>query len=213
MNYYDETVIRIEDLIRDGRYEDAKRLILNELDLPYVPKDFEEKMKELLSDLKDHEYHASAISIDQIEDFLNSDDQHQLIAVQQLDRLNLREHIGMCESFLKSTGLLNAKVLLIDSLIRQQIDHHFVFKDKDREIIFDPAELEPVTESDGYKRALECLQELFMKEPSMLRLSEQLLYKEAMMALPLNLDQEDGDFLADKIEKYIRRAFEQGTAK
>ena len=37
MNYYEETKEKIIDLIEKEEYEEAKRLIQNELELSYVP--------------------------------------------------------------------------------------------------------------------------------------------------------------------------------
>ncbi|MBQ1379680.1 MAG: DUF3196 family protein, partial [Erysipelotrichaceae bacterium] len=39
MNYYDEILDRINELIEKGDKDNAVRMIKNELDMPYVPRD------------------------------------------------------------------------------------------------------------------------------------------------------------------------------
>lgn len=208
MNYYDETLDRIKGLFAEKQYEEAKRLILNELELPYVPKDFEEELYVLLRKIKEATFHNESLNDEDIAEYLKMDEMHQMIAVEELDKRNLRNELEICQKYLSGGGFLDAKLLLIDSLISQQIDHVFVLKKNEELIEFDPAKLKPVCEAQGFKACLKALEETFMKEPSMLVLAKQLLYKEALYALPLNIEEKDASYLAEKIEKYIRKAFE-----
>jgi len=50
-----------------------------------------------------------------------------------------------------------------------------------------------------------------MKNPSMMKMAEQLMYKEAILSLPNNLHKDDGIALANKIEKYILDAFDSAN--
>ena len=121
MNYYEEILIQIRELIEKEELDEARRLILNELSVPYVPRDFEDELKELLLETKTSDYQPKLISDAQIEEFLYSDPSHQLIAVDELNKKNLRDYIDLCQDYLRSKGFKNAMVLLIDSLIRQEI--------------------------------------------------------------------------------------------
>lgn len=208
MNYYDETLDKIKDLIGNEEYEEAKRLIQNELEVSYVPRDFERKLYELLDIVKEKTFKVKTISDEDIEKYLKMDNDHQIIAVDALDKRNLRNYIDMCSSYLKGDGFINAKVLLIDSLIKQEINHVFEYRKNDEIIKFNPSNIDNIQESEGYISCLNALRERFMKEPSMLYMAEQLLYKEALMALPDILNNKDGILLAGKIEKYICDAFD-----
>ena len=207
MNYYEDILEKINSLINNEEYEEAKRLILNELDVSYVPKDFEDRLKELLSDINEKTFKVNVLSDEDIEKYLYMDENHQLIAVDELNRKNLRDYIDICNRYLKSNGYINGKVLLIDSLIRQEINHELECLKNNELIRFNPSEMKPIENSDGYLSCLNALRETFMKEPSMLYMAEQLLYKEAIMALPFNLNKDNDIKLADKIEKYIKDAF------
>ncbi|MBQ6333450.1 MAG: hypothetical protein IJI46_00030, partial [Erysipelotrichaceae bacterium] len=142
--------------------------------------------------------------------YLFNDPEHQLRAVTELDKRNLRDLIDLCDKYLRSNGFINAKVLLIDSLIRQQIDHRFVYINNDDRYEFNPKDVKKADEAEGYLSAINCLQEYYLKEPSKLLLAEQLLNKEALLALPFNLSYEDGIKIAEKIKNYIDEGFKVG---
>ena len=203
MNYYDEILNEIQDLISEEKYDEAKSIILNELNISYVPKDVETKLYELLDEIKSKTFVVKELKDEQIEEFLKMDENHQLLAVDALNKKNLREYIDLCQNYLLSDGYVNAKVLLIDSLIRQEINYEFKYKDNS----FNPRNLIRVEESEGFIEGINNIRDKFMKNPSMMKMAEQLMYKEAILSLPNNLHKDDGIALANKIEKYILDAF------
>ena len=207
MNYYDEILEKIADLIDQKDFDEAKRLLLNELEMPYIPKDIETKLHELLEEVKVSDNKREYITDEQLEEMLNGDAQHQLIAVNELDHRNLRDYIDLCEKYLKGNGYVNAKSLLIDSLTRQAIDYDFLYADGERNIIFNPKNLIPADETEFFKKTLYLLQEDLMKEPSKLQMAQQLLYKEVLLALPEMIDEKMSENYAEKIEKFIEDAF------
>lgn len=206
MNYYDETIIKIRSLIDTSQFDEAERLIRNELDLPYVPKDFEIELNDLLMKIRKTKQ-PSSLSDEQIEQYLYMDDQHQIVAVDDLNRKNLRDYYELCNDYLQKGTFSNAKVLLIDSLIRQEINKEFSYIKDGKMIVFNPSKILPPEESPGYKSCINLLNETFMKEPSKLLLAKQLLYKEAIMMLPDSLNEDDGIYLSEKISDYINNAF------
>ena len=208
MNYYDEMIDRIKRLIDDEKYDEAGRLIANELEMPYVPKDAEEKLKELYDELCYFRPAQKDLSDKKIEEYLFSDSDHQLLAVNELDHRNLREYIPLCEHYLSSEGFANAKALLIDSLIAQQIDHIFECCKGKEKIRFNPSLMKRVNETDVYRFCLRLIYEAYLKEPSKAKLAEQLLYKEFLMALPLEIEEEDCNRLSQKIIAFIDQAFD-----
>ena len=210
MNYYDELLSKLDELMDNKRYKEAEKLIDDELSMAYVPKDIESKLKEYKDEVKVYTFRSRSLNDEQIEEYLFNDPEHQLRAVTELDKRNLRDLIDLCDKYLRSNGFINAKVLLIDSLIRQQIDHRFVYINNDDRYEFNPKDVKKADEAEGYLSAINCLQEYYLKEPSKLLLAEQLLNKEALLALPFNLSYEDGIKIAEKIENYIDGAFKVG---
>ncbi len=210
MNYYDELLSKLDELMDNKHYKEAEKLIDDELSMAYVPKDIESKLKEYKDEVKVYTFRSRSLNDEQIEEYLFNDPEHQLRAVTELDKRNLRDLIDLCDKYLRSNGFINAKVLLIDSLIRQQIDHRFVYINNDDRYEFNPKDVKKADEAEGYLSAINCLQEYYLKEPSKLLLAEQLLNKEALLSLPFNLSYEDGIKIAEKIENYIDGAFKVG---
>ena len=208
MNYYDDALLKIENLINDGKYEDALKVIDEELNVPYVPKDIETKLNYLLDEIKPFIHKIESISLEDLEKYLFMDKEHQLIAVSELDKYNLRDYVDLCNKYLSSDGFKNAKVLLIDSLIRQEINEEIHYIDSGMDYTFIPKYIVPIEMSDGFVSSKKLLEDEYMKEPSKLLMAMDLLYKDCLLSLPLNLDKSEGEYIADNIIEYISKAFE-----
>ncbi len=72
---------------------------------------------------------------------------------------------------------------------------------------FIPKFLLTIEESDGFISGNKYLNEYYLKEPSKLDLAKNLLYKEMMLLLPINQDENEGLIIAQNITKYIDDAF------
>ena len=215
MNYYDEILNKIYSLILEEDFDDAKALIINELNVPYVPKDIELKLNEYLNIIKEKTFKLKTISDDEIEEFLKLDENHQLLAVDVLNKKNLRNYIDICNDYLSSDGYRNAKVLLIDSLIRQEISEDIKYVNEGIEYTFIPKYCIPLEQTDGFIKAKKIIDDEFMKNPSENKIAIELLYKEAMLRLPIEIDIEEVDEITIDIIKYIYKAFndEEGIRK
>lgn len=204
MTYYEELIESIENYINNKDYDSAYRLIYDELKMPYVPNDIEEKLSKYLADLKRSDYRQKAISDDDIGTYLLGDYEHQLIACSELNNKNLRDYIDICECYLKSDGFANSKALLIDSLIRQEINYEFTYVNGSLLLKFNPKNLVPIEENTEYIKCNTMLENYFIKDPSKYHLSIELLYKEALLTLPMSINCKD---TTNKIIKYIEEAF------
>ena len=206
MNYYDETLEKIENLLKEDKEKEVLDLINDELKQTYIPKDFENKLYEYLDKIKPQNI-VKSISDEEIEEFLYSTNEKQLLAVDALNKRNLRDYIDICNKYLCSDGFINAKVLLVDSLIRQEINEDIKMNNKGIEYEFIPKFLLTIEESDGFISGNKYLNEYYLKEPSKLDLAKNLLYKEMMLLLPINQDENEGLIIAQNITKYIDDAF------
>lgn len=204
MNYYDELIDSIKRLIDSKDYEEALNLINNELKLGYIPLNIEEKLKEYLKTLKEATYSPKSLTEQDIEHYLFDSPEHQLLAVDELNKRNLREFIDLCEKFLVSNGYDNAKALLVDSLIKQEINYDFKYVSNKIKTTFNPSKLKSVEESDEFNETKKLLDEYYMKDPSKYEMGMQLLYKEALLTLPNKINSKD---IYTKIINYIDDAF------
>lgn len=205
MNYYEETLNKIEELINTNHKDEALEIINEELKQIYIPKDFNEKLISYYNDLKPKS--KKELNDDEIVEYLNNDNEHQLFAVSYLDKKNLRDYIDICNDYLCGKGFINAKVLLIDSLIRQEISEEIKMINEGIEYTFIPKYIWPIEISEGYESGIKYLNEHYLKEPSKLEIAKSLLFKEAMLILPLNLENSEGIIKAKNIIKYVDDAF------
>ena len=206
MNYYDETLEKIEKLLNENKEDEALLIINDELRQAYIPKGFEEKMLKY-KDSFQKELVKKSLSDDEIIEYLKGPKEKQLIAVSLLDKKNLRDYVDVCNAYLSGDGFINAKVLLIDSLIRQEIGDDITFNNNGLEFNFIPKYQLPIEESDGYSSGNKYLEDYYMKDPSKLKMAKSLLYKELMLNLPINLEESEGVIIAKDICEYIEEAF------
>ncbi len=207
MNYYEELIKEIEGLITKKEYEKAYYLVLKELEAPYIPKDIEKKIYELFDELKPRMHVNKEMDIEKIEAGLKGTNEEQLLSVNALIYRNLRDYLDIVNAYLTSGGFVNAKVILVDALIRQEINEEITYSNNGVDYTFIPKYVLPVDESDGYIEAVKMLESQYMKEPSKLVLAKDLLFKEAMLMLPVNLESEEAKDLVQKIVDYIESAF------
>ena len=165
MDYYKELVSNIEKAIESADYDKASKLIDDELSLPYVPKDVLEKLREFKENIPAEDINRT-LSEEEIREYLKGNEYRQLVAVEQLNKLNLREYYDLCNEYLKSDGFINAKVLLIESLVRQEISDEYTMLKDGMLFNFIPRYVMLPEESEGYNTALKILSDYYMKEPS-----------------------------------------------
>lgn len=202
MDYYKELVSNIEKAIESADYDKASKLIDDELSLPYVPKDVLEKLREFKENIPAEDINRT-LSEEEIREYLKGNEYRQLVAVEQLNKLNLREYYDLCNEYLKSDGFINAKVLLIESLVRQEISDEYTMLKDGMLFNFIPRYVMLPEESEGYNTALKILSDYYMKEPSYFLMARDLLYKDCFMALPLSYIMEEGEMLARNIISYL----------
>lgn len=206
MNYYDEILKKIEELLKDNKQDEVRRIVDDELSQAYIPRDFEEKLNEikdsLVVDVKTH-----SLSDEEIIEYLGGSKEQQLMAVSILDKKNLREYVDICNDYLSHEGFKNAKALLLDSLIRQELNDTIYYNDEGMEYEFIPKYQLPIEESDGFLAGNKYLEEYYLKDPSKLKMAKSLLYKELMLALPITLEESEGLYIAKDICEYIEEAF------
>lgn len=207
MDYYEELFNKIDLLIIEEKCEECLKIVEEELEVSYIPRDDENKLKDYYSFLKDKTYKVSSLSDEDIEEYLFSDKQKQLLAVDALNNKNLRDYKQLCEKFLMSDGLVNAKVLLIDSLIKQEINDTFVCLKDNEKITFNPSFIIPFEESNEFIYGLNSIEDHYMKEPSKSILAKQLLYKEFILNYPLTFQMDEINEIITNIIDYIETAF------
>lgn len=183
-NYYEELLSEINNKIQEGSEDEAIAMIQEELRMPYVPLETEEKLVTVLDNLiKTKKAEARSeiqLSEDELRAYLKGSELKQLKAVQCLCGMNLRGSLELVEDYLKQNPHPAAAALLIDACIEQEINEELTYIQDGTEITFIPRYREHPWESDGYKEAAAKLREWFENDnPSLLELVMQLVNQES----------------------------------
>ena len=123
-SYYDEILDKIRRLMNEKNYQEAYRLLEDELSMPYIPKESEEALisfyQECRSVIQSDAVQRSYEEED-VEALLEGNFEEQLLAIEQLKKSNVRNYLDVIENCLKKdpNGLVRA--LLIDCLMQQDV--------------------------------------------------------------------------------------------
>ncbi|QVK05548.1 hypothetical protein [Mycoplasma mycoides] len=142
-NYYEQTLDQIRDLIDDNKFDQALKLINQELEISYIPIDFENSLYKFLKEIKEKQATNlnKTYSVLEIKNLLNSKNQlDQIIAIKNLININIRLIIDDIINYLLNLeNVYENKALLLISLADQQIDWNFdVIKDKNTSFKINP---------------------------------------------------------------------------
>ena len=213
-NYYDDILEKINKALENNENQRALFYIEEEMSMPYIPMEFEEQLIELQKRCKagmhDDRTH---LSDEEIIEYLNGSPLKQIMAVNALNDKNIREYLDVVETYLKGEGDVKAKVLLINTLMEQDITEELTVNKDGFEIEFTPRYAEPVEISDGYNRAMEFFDEVLKQNPSVYQMAKDLLGQKCFMYLPLSYAEDEGLILAKEIICYIYDSLGDSEAK
>ena len=203
MNYYDECLNKIENLLKEGNNKEALDIIDEELSMIYIPKEFEEKLisyKNNLVESKSIKY----LSDEEIESYLSKDEYYQLLAIKELEKRNIRQYIDLVQDIFENTESILVKISLLEICIQQQITDEIKFVKDGLEIYFIPASCNLPEDSDGYETCLNYLKEWFENEdPSFYKLCQHAALKEAYLHLPFEIEMDEAEAMAYAIVMYV----------
>lgn len=206
MNYYEKMLEKLSSLIKTSPKE-ALDIINEELKVPYVPKDVLDKLLELKSSIDVDDNDGFSLNVDTIKKYLHEDEDKQCIAVEELSKLNLRDHEDIISDFLLSSGSIRAKVMLIIALKNQESSREYSVLKENKIYPFVPKYIVLPEESSYFKKSIIYLNEYYMKNPDMLQLAKELLYNDYILYLPLTRDLNDVKYITSKITQYIDKSF------
>lgn len=199
-NYYDEILEEIEDLISRNENEEALFLIRKELNMPYVPSDFEQKFKELRSAVTasiQEKKDTKEASLDSLLRNLRGSESAQIAAASALSQRNLRDCIMEIRMYLANEPCPEAAALIMEAIAEQEIKEDFRLVTNGIEADFYGDSLIPVAKSGGFRKAYACLKKWLENDnPGMLEMCRTLLTRQVFMALPLSYDADEGEDLA-----------------
>ena len=152
--FYDIMIIYLNSLINVGEKEKALKLVKEELSMPYIPMNFEDKFLEIYKEVAyiEKEGKEYNLSRDKIEEILCVEEDKNLIilAIVELCKLNIRDFFMCISEFFKRDVKNVYKVMLIDAMRGQGVTNEFVLVNKGKEYKVIPTFCENVLESKAY---------------------------------------------------------------
>ena len=209
-NYYDEILIEIENLIKEGKYGDANFLVHKELNMPYIPVDVEQKLKSFKRELNYHLSDEKEIREDSLDSLLRKP-KSQLAAASVLVTRNLRECLVEIKDYLSKDPCPEAAALLIEGLAEQEISDEFTLIKNGVEYTFWSDDIVPVHKSEGFLKAQSYLKDWLENDhPDFYEMAKTLLIHEVYVFLPLSYDKDEAEDLALAMLKQVSDMMDEG---
>ncbi len=213
-NYYLDTLDEIEEMMQKNQLQQAFSRLEQELAMPYIPSDAEERMQKLRKELiyrMAENRERSEPSLDTLLMRLQGKPQSQLAAAEALSSRNLREILPEISDWLRNEPFPEAAALMIEAIAEQQINEEFVLLKDGVEYTFWGDDVVPVSESRGFQKALQYLEEWLGNNcPDLFEMSRTLLIHEVYLFLPLSYEEEEGKDLALEVVREVSSLMDDG---
>ncbi|MBH8623285.1 DUF3196 family protein [Spiroplasma sp. hyd1] len=176
LNYYDELINEIEELIDNSNYNDALTKLKTELTIPYIPQNIEKKLETLLKEvnakmLEQQPNPNSVWTLAKISEILTNptDEETQLLAFHYLKDQNLRKILPVIRKYLVNKKVSNfAKIYLLYLLKEQEINEVFQVQKTNGFFKLNPQEMTPYQEEEQVKLVLQLLDQwVYNDNPSL----------------------------------------------
>ena len=206
-NYYEECITKVEGLIQSKEFEEAKSILEDELDMPYVPEVHLKKFLELYHSLPQENVTSSKYldSIEEIESSLFLDEEQQLRAMLSLERLNLRPYLSILREWLIS--------LEVDTWIKQQIlvflleqgieDEFQVYLEDEVQVVNTKGLSHPFQNEHYLKQVYDLKEKLEQENPSLFKLCMQELNYQVGNNFPFKHETIKAQDIMDRVDGYL----------
>lgn len=212
--FYDIMIIYLHSLVNTNQKEKALKLVKEELSMPYIPMDFEDKFIEIYKEVAYVEREAKEynLSRDKIEEIMCCEEDKNLIilAIVELCKLNIRDFFPCIREFFKREVKNIYKVMLIDAMRGQGVNDEFVLVNKGIENNVIPLYSENVLESKAYIYIRKILEDkIGNKEVSISSnvLENLMLYLSDVY--PSSLDESEYDNIACALHYYVSKMYDE----
>lgn len=202
-NYYQSLKQHIDKLLAEGNQEEVRRVVLEELSMPYVPADTLEWLKEIEISValpKPSHHHE----LDELFDA----GQYEACLYRLLS-YHLAEQADLVQDLLSCDLADELKGELIEALIEQGIETNFVVNKEGLSMTFCPASLLKREQDPVYQATQSLFETWFFQNPTYLRFCSRLLQQERLERLPLDFEGQSPEGLAASIAQLVAESFGQ----
>lgn len=213
-NYYDVIAIYVSILVEMNLVEDAKRVLEEELAMPYIPGKYETIFNETYDELlkRGREDSKSINVFDTITDddlaaqlLVSTDKEITLMLLDQLDQRNIRRFLPALEEYLKDQSKPRIfKTIILETLSLQGVNKEFTLVSEDEKININPINCTPLLEQEYIKNVYNIFEEITdQKDMNFLEYCVEVLYSYAGNIYPNKLEAKDIVLLACAIIIYV----------
>lgn len=213
-DYYEILGMHILALMERHEYDEAIRLLNDELSMPYVESNYLEVMNDLYDEivarkqtyLIENDMYNDALTEKSIEDTLSNESDFDTIlnVIMRLDDFNIRNIMDSIKTFLvdeERNSIL--KSFILELLIKQQINEVVLVKKNNYEYEFMPLANDMVKQNHNYLKVNQMLSDHLDKNPTLLNMCLDVLDLVAYSIYPEVIDEEEVNLYAGMIEYYV----------
>ncbi len=213
-SYYDTLIKQCETLIERQDHKEALALLEEELSMPYIPKQVEDKIIALYNECRSVlRLSQQTAKVCDIEELLKGSLDEQFQAVEQLRSSNIRNHLHVVQEAFDTNENDWIKAFLIEALCEQNVSETFTLQREGLEYTFIPSALTLPRENEAVCQCVEQLREWFENEnPSFLSLCVETLMQEAYLRLPMDIDETECVPLSLAVVEYVFYAYQMPEA-
>lgn len=212
--FYDIMIIYLNSLINIGEKEKALKLVKEELSMPYIPMNFEDKFLEIYKEIAyiEKEGKEFNLSREKIEEILCLEEDKNMIilAIVDLCKLNIRDFFNCISEFFKRDVKNVFKVMLVDAMRGQGVTNEFVLTNKGQDYKIIPMYCENVLESKDYIYIRKIIEDrLGSKEINICSsvLENLMLYLSDIY--PKNVEESDYEAIACTLQYYVSKMYDE----
>lgn len=210
--FYDVMIIYLYSLIKSNNKEKALKLVKEELAMPYIPALYEDRFKEIYRELsyKEKESKEFVLSRDKIREILETNEDKNIIilAIVEMCKLNIRDFLDSIQVFFKRKLRNIFKVMIIDALRSQGVNHIFKLVNEGEESEINPTTSENILESEDYSILKKILENNIGKQdPNLLSLASENLMLYLSEIYPASIKESEYEFVAYCIHLYSSRMY------
>lgn len=208
--YYEEILKEIEKLYQKKDFQEIYTILKDELSMPYIPKEYEDKMVSLFNECR-CELELNKVQRnyqeEDIDHLLSGSLDEQFMSIDLIKKSNIRNHLDVIEAYLKTECHSLVRAYLIEALMEQNVTSELALNYEGMDVTFTPCYVENPMDCDGVQIAVQYLREWFENDnPSYLMMCMETLVKEAYLRLPFSIDEDEGELLAYAVAQYVLEA-------
>ena len=205
-NYYDDTMVTIRALLEEGNLEEAKRMVVVELSMPYVPEPYYSELNDIMSSFRDEkDANLYYYDIDSIYNGLLGDDATKANAIASLENMNLRTIKDDLVIMLNGEGLDDlSKRYILMLVMDQELNLDINMRLDGRSLVLNTGDLESPFTNEKVMGIYSSLIDLYENSnPSILKFCLEELNLQLLSSFPFVSDVLSLDYIVGRVSSYF----------